>query len=43
MKNQCRSKILPNPISIREAASKLYAANKYEDTFYHRKHCSFGL
>ena len=37
LKNQYRIQKLPNPISIREAASEIYVANKLNDPFIIKK------
>ena len=46
-KNQCRVKNLPDPISIREAASKNYVDNKFDDpkkkTENNNPHLDIGL
>ena len=40
-KNQYRIKNLPDPISIREAASKIYVDNLFNDPSTTEKQCSF--
>ena len=40
LKNQMRNKNLPDPISIREAASKKYVDNSFNDPSIIKKQCS---